>query len=463
MSVTEKLKEEIEEYFAEVAQIPLTSGVTPDEIRQFLKHRYNFRDPVSLNHVFDDIVFMLRAWNAHSAHPRHLGLFRPGTDLSSVIGDALAALYNPQLATWDLAPAANEIEQYTLAAVSQRFGFESPSGIANFTNGGSEANHSAVIAALTHKFPDYGLKGLKGIDARPVMYLSEEGHHSFDKVAHMSGLGRDALRLIPADGELRMDMECLEARFKKDCSDGYTPFLVIGTAGTPNAGVIDHLEELAAYCRSHNVWFHVDAAWGGGAAFSDRLRIELSGVELADSLTFDAHKWLSVSAATGMFFCKHAATVKRAFTTEAAYVPERQDDGRMYHFQTTMQWGRRFTGLKVFIMLAELGLPGIAARIERQADMGDYLREALIKTGWTILNKTALPVVCFSHARIATGAVSADEIVNRLAHDQVAWISRTHLQNQIPALRACVTNFRTRQEDIDVLIEGLNRIIAQID
>ena len=135
----------------------------------------------------------------------------------------------------------------------------------------------------------------------------------------------------------------------------------------------------------------------------------------------------------------------------------------MYHYQTTMQWGRRFTGLKVFMMFAELGLPGIAERIEHQADLGDYLRKALIKSGWTILNKTSLPVVCFSHARITAGEISINEIVDQLAHDQVAWISRTHLRNQIPALRACVTNFRTQQEDIDVLINGLGHIIAKQD
>lgn len=459
MNVTEELTKEIEKFFLDTHEIPLTSDVTPAEIRQFLK-RYDFREPASLDQVFHDVVFMLRAWNAHSAHPRHFGLFRPGTDLSSVIGDALAALYNPQLATWDLAPAANEIEQYTLNVISRRFGFDSQVGIANFTNGGSEANQTAVIAALTHRFPEYGTKGLRGIKAQPLIYLSEEAHHSFDKIAHASGLGREALRLISTDAALRMDTQQLEKQFKKDHAKGLAPLMVVGTAGTPNAGVIDPLDQIGDFCRSYNVWFHADAAWGGAAALSDRLRPELSGIELADSLTFDAHKWLSVSAATGMFFCKHRPAVMQAFSTEAGYVPERQDDGRVYHFLTTMQWGRRFTGLKVFIMLAELGLPGIAARLEHQAEMGEYLRNKLRKNRWEILNKTALPVVCFNHPRITENNISLDDMVSGLARDQVAWISRTYLQNKIPCLRACVTNFRTQRQDIDVLIEGLKEIVS---
>ena len=459
MSITEELKEEIDKFLLGVHEIPLASDVTPAKIRQFLK-RYDFHQPVPPDQVFHDVVFMLRAWNAHSTHPRHLGLFRPGTDLSSVIGDALAALYNPQLATWDLAPAANEIEQYTLNVISRKFGFDSQAGIANFTNGGSEANQTAVIVALTRRFPEYGTKGLRGIEAQPVIYLSEEAHHSFDKIAHISGLGREALRLIPADNALRMDMQQLEDRFAQDLADGYMPLMVVGTAGTPNAGIVDPLDQIADFCRTHGIWFHVDAAWGGAAALSDRLRPELSGIELADSLTFDAHKWLSVSAATGMFFCKHRAAVMQAFRTEAAYVPERQDDGRMYHFLTTMQWGRRFTGLKVFIMLAELGLPGIAARLEHQAEMGEYLRNELKKNGWEILNKAVLPVVCFNHPRIMENDISLDDMVDGLARNQIAWISRTRLRNRIPCLRACVTNFRTQRQDIDVLVEGLNDIVS---
>lgn len=459
MKLTEELANEIEQFFHDVDEIPLTSEVTPAQIRDYLK-RYDFLQPIAASQVFHDVVYMLRSWNAHSAHPRHLGLFRPGIDLASVIGDALAALYNPQLATWDLAPAANEIEQYTLKIIAQRFGFDSQAAIANFTNGGSEANQTALIAALTHKFPDYGAKGLRGIRAQPTIYVSEEAHHSFEKIAHISGLGRQALRLIPADDALRMDMKQLDEQLVKDQAEGYDPLMVVGTAGTPNAGVIDPLQRIAEFCRNRDIWFHADAAWGGAAALSDRLRPALSGIEQADSLTFDAHKWLSVSAATGMFFCQHRSAVVNSFSTEAAYVPERHNDGRMYHFNTTLQWGRRFTGLKVFMLLAELGLPGIAARLEHQTDMGDYLRDELRKKGWEILNNTPLPVVCFTHPAIVEKGVSLDAMVSRLAHDQLAWISRTRLRNTMPCLRACVTNFRTQRPDIDAVVKALDHFIS---
>lgn len=171
--------------------------------------------------------------------------FRPNIDIASVVGDALAALYNVQLATCDMSPAGNEIENYVLAAMAERFGYDPEASAANFTGGGSEANHTAVIAALTHLFPDFGVKGLRGIKAQPLIYISEEGHHSFEKIVHSCSLGRDALRYIPADADLRMDMTALEDQYRKDIASGHQPLMVVETAGTTNAGIIDPLPDIA--------------------------------------------------------------------------------------------------------------------------------------------------------------------------------------------------------------------------
>jgi glutamate/tyrosine decarboxylase-like PLP-dependent enzyme len=205
----------------------------------------------------------------------------------------------------------------------------------------------------------------------------------------------------------------------------------------------------------------VDAAWGGAAVFSSKLKTALAGIQAADSVTCDGHKWLSVSAGTGMFFCRHKDAVIRAFSTDAAYVPERSKDGRTYHYLTSLQWGRRFTGLKVFLMLASLGMAGIAERIEHQARMGEYLRQRLRETGWEILNNTVLPVVCFMHPKIKTSKIPLSGIIRELKCNNHGWISSTLLQRKTPCLRACITNFRTREDDVDALISGLNRAIQQ--
>jgi glutamate/tyrosine decarboxylase-like PLP-dependent enzyme len=187
---------------------------------------------------------------------------------------------------------------------------------------------------------------------------------------------------------------------------------------------------------------------------SERLRPVLRGIERADSITCDAHKWFSVPAGAGMIFCRHREPVERAFGTDAAYVPPRAED-RVYPFVTSMQWSRRFIGLKLFMTLAEHGLPGLAARIEHQAALGDRLRARLRGAGFEVLNSTPLPVVCFTHARIDERRLSHAEVAERLAEKQAAWISRTRLRGRTPALRACITNYETTPEDVDRLVSAL--------
>lgn len=462
MTIAIELQKEIDQFFDSLSELPLTAQVTPGELARHLSSHYDFTTATPVEVVFKDVVRMLHDWNEHSNHPRHFGLFRPAVDQCSVAGDALAALYNTQLATWELSPVGNEIEKFTLDAIGRLFGFDPAAMHANFTNGGSEANQTAVVLALAKAFPDFTTKGLRGLAAQPVLYISEEAHNSFDKITRICGLGREALRTVPSDEHLALDLRALDDQLARDRSQGFAPFMVVGTAGTPNAGTVDPLPALAERCRAQGLWFHADAAWGGAAVFSSKLKPALDGIQAADSVTFDAHKWLSVAAGTGMFFCRHRDAVTRAFSTDAAYVPERSEDGRTYHYLTSLQWGRRFTGLKVFMLLATLGLAGVAERIEHQARMADYLRKRLLETGWEILNHTALPVVCFMHPKIRAAQVPLSGIIRELKSNNQAWISSTLLQRKLPCLRACITNFRTDRDDVDRLVGGLNEIIQRL-
>src|SRR5262249_21765586 len=157
------------------------------------------------------------------------------------------------------------------------------------------------------------------LPASPAIYLSSEAHHSFNKIAHMAGLGREAIRVIPADRSFKMDMTHLARRVAGGRNNGFVPLMVVGTAGTASSGGIDPLPELAGFCHSEPLWFHVDAAWGGAAAISPRLRSYLDGIEAADSVTCDAHKWFSVPMGAGMFFCRHPDAVAEAFHAETSY------------------------------------------------------------------------------------------------------------------------------------------------
>jgi glutamate/tyrosine decarboxylase-like PLP-dependent enzyme len=231
--------------------------------------------------------------------------------------------------------------------------------------------------------------------------------------------------------------------------------MVVGTAGTTGAGLIDPLPQIAETTRQFGLWFHVDAAWGGSAALSSRLRSAIRGVEEADSVTWDAHKWLSVPMGAGMFFCRHPEAVKRAFAISTSYMPQAIGEQAVDPYVATAQWSRRLIGLKVFMALAELGLDGYGAMIEGQAALGDHLRDRLRGIGWLIRNDTPLPVVCFSHPDLQRGALTTAQILETIYERGRVWISDVLLGGQERVLRACITSFRSTEEDIECLIQEL--------
>ena len=436
---------------SDIANGPIVPTVTPKEIREYLSSRYDFANPLPLDDVIADVEGMLRKWQVHVTHPRYFGLFNPSVTIASIVADSLVAMYNPQLAAWRTAPGPNEIEGHTLAWLAGKFGLPGET-VSNFTGGGGESNFSAVIVALTRAFPGYLEGGLTEMAKSPTIYLTGGAHHGFLKIARMSGLGSRSLRTIAMDTDLKMDLNDLAKQVDEDRRSGLTPFFVIGTAGTTSAGIIDPLPELGRFCRSQNLWFHVDAAWGGAAAISPRLRGYLDGISEADSVTCDAHKWFSVPMGAGMFFCRHPESVSRAFESEISFMPRKTGDV-LDPYTSTVQWSRRFIGLKFFLALAERGEPGYIEMIEHQARMGDVLRRSLQLCGWRIVNKTPLPVVCFTRDGLV-----ASKFLAALHARQIAWMSEVRLDDGEPVLRACITSFRTTEQDIEWVTGEMSKI-----
>jgi glutamate/tyrosine decarboxylase-like PLP-dependent enzyme len=427
--------------------------VKPDDIRSALASRYDFTKPLALDEVVADVERMLRTWQVQVTHPRYFGLFNPSVTLASVVADTLVAMSNPQLATWRTSPAANEIERHTLAWLARKFGLPETT-VATFTSGGAEANLSAVIVALTRAFPAYGDRGLRALAAAPVIYLTRQAHDSFSKIAHMTGLGRTALRAVATDDDLKMDLDDLEAKVVEDRSRGLAPMMVVATAGTTAAGAIDPLPELAAFAKRRSLWLHVDAAWGGAAIISPQLRHHLDGIGAADSITCDAHKWFSVPMGAGMFFCRHPDAVREAFRVETAYMPPKTPGSTFDPYTMSAQWSRRFIGLKLFLALAHHGEAGYVEMIEHQARMGGVLREALGRAGWRIVNRTPLPLVCFTRP-----GLSSSEFLARLHERQIAWMSEVRLGDGAPVVRACVTSFRTTERDVEWVVRQMDGLV----
>ena len=448
----DQLQSAVAKLESDIANGPIVSNVTPEEIRGYLTSRYDFQKTVSLNELISDLERMFHTWQVQVTHPRYFGLFNPSVTVASVVADALVAMYNPQLATWRTSPAANEIERHTLRWLATKFGLPENAS-ANFTSGGAEANLSAVIVALTRAFPDYAEGGLRQLAATPTIYVTGATHNSFTKIAHMTGLGRAAVRTVALDCHLKMDVRDLAKRVDEDRKSGLAPFMVVGTGGTTGAGVIDPLPEIGRFCREQGLWFHADAAWGGAAIISPKLKGHLAGIEDADSITCDAHKWFSVPMGAGMFFCRHPEAVAEAFRIETSVMPGKTD-GRVDQYTTSVQWSRRFIGLKLFMALAEHGESGYVDMIEHQTRMGELLRVSLQQTGWRIVNETPLPLVCFTRDGLDTS-----KFLKALYERQIAWMSEVKLADDKPVLRACITSFRTQESDVKWVVNEMNRLI----
>jgi len=454
----DQIRDEFAALESRIADGPIVPHVAAAEVRAHLESRFDFKQPMPLDEIIADVERMLRTWQVQVTHPRYFGLYNPSVTLASVVADTLVAMYNSQLANWRTSPAANEMERHTLAWLAAKFGLPANS-IATFTSGGSEANLSAVVVALTHAFPEYGQHGLRSLSGDPTIYVTEETHHGFNKIAHMVGLGRRNLRIVATDSDLKMNVGGLAARVDADRKSGLLPFMVVGTAGTTAAGIIDPLEEIGRFAMQQNLWFHADAAYGGAAVVAPRLRHWLAGIEAADSITCDAHKWLSVPMGCGIFYCRHRDTVAQAFRSDVTYMPAKpasEDPSTTFNPLThSAQWSRRFIGLKLFMALAERGEGGYAALLEHQVRMANVLRDLLRASGWRIVNATPLPVVCFTREEL-----NPSHLVAQLRDRQIAWMSDAELGG-VSTVRACITSFKTTEREIAWVVDTMNKLVFE--
>jgi aromatic-L-amino-acid/L-tryptophan decarboxylase len=455
MTIWDQVGQEVDDFMNDIRTLPVSSSLRPDDVRHDLESRFDFVAPIPLEDLTQQVTSLLRRYAIHVTHPRYFGLFNPSVSTTAIVADALVALYNPQLATWSHSPGANEIERLTLRYLARALGFGGDASFATFTTGGLEANLSAVIVALTHRFPEHQHDGVAAVEGKPAIYVTGETHHSFVKICRIAGLGIDALREVPMTSTYAMDARTLRTAIEADVRTGRSPFLIVGTAGTTGGGIVDPLAELADVARESGTWFHVDAAWGGAAALVPRLRPTLRGIEHADSVTWDAHKWLSAPMGAGMFFCRHPDAVQRAFDVSTSYMPLDATAKTVDPYRTTVQWSRRAIGLKVFMSLAERGRDGFADQIDHQARMGDVLRSKLTGAGWIVVNASVLPLVCFTHGDIRSGRLSTPDILERVYARGNVWLSDVVLGGRERVLRACITSFRTNEEDVQCLIDEL--------
>lgn len=448
----------IDRYAETVADRPVAPPADPETVRNYLEE-VSFDEPLAPEEAVEHLARGLDRFGVHVAHRRYFGLFNPAPATVSIAADALVAAHNPQMATWSHCPFGVEVERRLARAFAGRLGFEENQVEGAFASGGAEANHTALQVALHRAFPEVGVEGLLALAKRPTLYVSVEAHHSLHKAARVSGLGEAAVRPVPVDGGLRMRPEALRELIADDRAAGRAPFLVVATAGTTSAGVIDPLGAVAGVAAAEGLWYHVDAAWGGAAALLPELAGCLAGIERADSITIDAHKWLSVPMGAGLFLTRRPGALAATFRTRTAYMP-RPVEGAPDPYAHSMQWSRRFIGAKLYLALAVAGWDGYAEALGHQVAMGERLRRQLPRRRWTVVNRTPLPIVCFVDPELDGRRLPM--IAAWIQSKGRAWISSTRLDGRVTALRACITNAGTGPEDIDALVAELDRARAAL-
>jgi glutamate/tyrosine decarboxylase-like PLP-dependent enzyme len=431
-----------------VAQGPVTPTFDRDAFAAALAG-FDFARPVPLDDLLGWTVAQMEHGLVHLNHPRYLGLFNPAPTFPAKCADRIAASFNPQLATATTSPAAVAIEAHVVRAVARRAGM-ADGAAGHFTSGGSEANFTALICALTQTEPGFAAAGARAFAGQPVFYISRDSHLAWIKIAHLAGIGRSAARMVPTDGSGRMCLQALRAAIAADRRAGCVPVMAVATAGTTNAGMIDPLAGCGAIARDAGMWFHVDAAWGGGLIASDRLQGLLAGIEAADSITIDAHKWFATTMGCGMFLTVHSQALAAAFSVSAGFMPSHSVSVDPY--MTTAQWSRRFLGLRLFLSLGAAGWAGHGALVERAVRLGQGLAGHMRALGWAVVNEPELAVVCLEPP---AGSVPARQIVDWMLRSGGAWVSAAQFEGR-DVVRACVTHGETSVADIDAVAELLD-------
>jgi len=398
--------------------------------------------------------------------PRYFGQFNPTPLPIGVWADALSSMLNQNAGAWRNGPTSAMIEARVIRWLCDLLNYDQKS-FGTLASGGSEANLIALKCARDSVAAEIVDRGVRKAPGDLVIYASDQCHFSIDKSADILGLGREGVRKIPTDDRFHISLEMLRDAIARDRDAGLVPCCVVGVAGTTSSGAIDPLEELAVIARDNGCWYHVDAAYGGPLAFSSQHRDKLSGIERADSITFDPHKWMFVPFSCGATLVRDGGHVLRK---SFDMTPEYLKDGAEVEFDFFRygQMGtRRFNSLKLWMALKFMGREGYARTVERQIELTKYLAKQLDALGdFKRVGEVETAVCCFRFVPTPDlDGPSLDLLQQRLQQtierSGEAWLTTTVLRGR-RALRVNINSFLTEQSHIDDLIGLLSRSVSKV-
>jgi len=407
--------------------------------------------------ALDEVIQRSRVQNG-----RFFGYVLGSGEPVSAAADLLASVLNQNVTAWRSGPAAVTIEHTVVGWLAKAIGCAEFHG--HLTGGGSSANLMGLALAREAKVP----ANEEGLSSRPVIYASEEIHMSIPKSAALLGIGRNGLRLIPTDSSFRMIPEELEACIVRDEKAGKTPVAVVASAGTVNTGAVDPLRALAEIAHQHGAWFHVDGAYGALAAIAHREKFD--GLELADSISLDPHKWLYQPLDCGCLLYRSREAAQKAFAHTGEYARSLSQDPveGFCFFEESIELSRRFRALKLWLSLRYHGMSAFRESITNDIKHAHQLSNMIEREPrLELLAPVELSAVCFRDR--GTGQMTEDELnrFNAGVLKSIVQRGRVYLSNAMLrgkfALRACIVNHRTKHSDIEAVISEVLAAAKEID
>ncbi|KNF08479.1 L-2,4-diaminobutyrate decarboxylase [Gottschalkia purinilytica] len=398
-----------------------------------------------INTVVNEMIEEVYKYRASVNHPRFFGFVPGPASMISWLGDVMTAAYNIHAGSWATSPAASCIEQELIDWLCAQAGYTKKSG-GLFVSGGSMANMTALTAAR-----DTILKEEK--QHLGVAYVSDQTHSSVAKGLRIIGIPNSRIRKIPTDPWFRMDIEQLKATIERDILDGLIPFVVIASAGTTNTGSIDPLEEISSLCHNYGMWMHVDGAYGASVLLTKKYKHLLKGIENADSISWDAHKWLFQTYGCGMVLVKDRLNLFNSFNTHPEYLKDLEaEENQVNYGDMGIELTRPARGLKLWFTLQVMGSYAIAEAIEHGFQLAEWAEDELKKKkDWEIISHAQLAIINFRFAPSGITEEQIDELNKNISkaiiNNGYAGVFTTELNGK-KVLRICAIHPDAKESDM---------------
>jgi aromatic-L-amino-acid decarboxylase len=454
-----RMLDDMLDYAANIRDRPVWSPI-PDEVRARFRAGLPLA-PCDLGEVYREFTDFIVPYATGNVHPGFMGWVHGGGTAVGMLAEMLAAGLNANLGGRDHIPI--EVERQIVEWTRQMFGFpDGASGI--FVTGTSMANLMAVLVARTAALGRAVRRhGVGDEGASLTAYTSTAAHGCISRAMDIAGFGSDALRCIEVDRSHRIDVAALRARIELDRAAGLKPFLVVGSAGTVDIGAIDDLAALSALCREQQLWFHVDGAFGALGILSPALAPRLAGLEHADSIALDFHKWGQVPYDAGFLMVRDGERHRETFSAPAAYLRRETRGlaaGSSWPCDLGPDLSRGFRALKTWFTLKTYGTDRLGAMITRSCALAAYLETRILaEPRLELLAPVQLNIVCFRYRAADANRING-EIVIDIQESGIAAPSTTVLDGEL-AIRAAIVNHRTDACDIDALIAAVLEFGAQ--